>query len=267
MKRSLFILMALLIATPAWAVTITCTHEGSGVVRIDYDRAGEPSKVRAFALDVSVDCDATFTAITDYSGGEGNKYGIFPGTIDLSDLNSPPVWGTPIAPSDDPGASGTGLGTGRVILEMGSLYEPNLAGPPDTGTLCKLTLTAGVDASCTVSIEVETTRGGIVLESGASVDANTSCTVLWPPPGPECWTWPGQCHGDCDGNDLKVNIDDFYPFKDSYGSNYPDADYFECADFDRDGDVDIDDFYIFKDSYIVTDVPGDCTPGGTWPPS
>ncbi len=86
---------------------------------------------------------------------------------------------------------------------------------------------------------------------------------------PYCWeNWPsGQCHGDCYNDDLKVNIDDFYIFKDSFGYHYPDADYDPCADFDRNGDVDIDDFYIFKDSFIVTDVPGDCMPGGTWPPS
>ncbi len=84
--------------------------------------------------------------------------------------------------------------------------------------------------------------------------------------GPICWTWPGQCHGDCYGNDLKVDIDDFYPFKDAFGSSYGDINYNPCADFDRDGDVDIDDFYIFKDSFIVTDVPGDCVPGGEWPP-
>lgn len=95
-------------------------------------------------------------------------------------------------------------------------------------------------------------------------DANTSdmsdstFTIYW---YPECWDWPGQCHGDCSGNDLKVNIDDFYCFKDSYGSEYPDADYNPCADFDRDGDVDTDNFYTFKDSYAVTDVPGDCLPG------
>jgi hypothetical protein len=265
MKRSLFVLMALLIATPAWAVTISCTDEGNGVVRIDYDRAGEPSKIRAFALDVSVDCDANFTAISNYSGGEGDKYGIFPGTIDLSDLNSPPIWGTPIAPSSDPGAEGTGLGTGRVILEMGSLYEPNFSGPPDTGTLCKLTLTQAVDANCTLSITVETTRGGIVLESGASVSASTSCEVVFVT-GPDCWEWDGQCQGDTVGNDKIIDLGDFLDFKEAFGNDYPTTDYNPCADYDRDGLINLGDFLVFKDAFKAGSVPGGCTPGGTWPP-
>ncbi len=269
MKRSLFVLMALLIATPALGtVTITCIDEGQKVVRIDYQVVNEPAKVRAFALDVSVDVNcAIITDINDYTSGEGNQYGIYPGTIDLSDLNSPPIWGTPIAPSSDPGAEDTGLGTNRVILEMGSLYEPNLTGPPNSGTLCRLKFQkAGASGSCHITIVAETTRGGVVLENGTTVSiVSTGCDVNIEE-GPDCWSWLGQCHGDSYGNDLKVDIDDFYSFKDAFGSSFGGATYDPCPDSDRDGDVDIDDFYIFKDAFIVTDVPGDCPTGGTWPP-
>jgi len=269
MKRSLVVMMALLLATPAlWAVTITCTDEGLGVVRIDYDRAGEPSKIRAFALDVTLDCDATFSAVSDYyDQGEGNGYGIFPGTIDLSDLNSPPVWGDPIAPSSDPGASGTGLGTGRVILEMGSLYEPNLAGPSDTGTLCRLTLAAGVDANCAVNITVETTRGGIVLESGASVSASTSCNVVFATPWPACWDCTTQCHGDSDCS-MFVDTADWPDFRDGFYKSYPDAVYqaHACGDYNKDGSIDTVDWPEFRDNFY-TSPPPDCPlgdPYGIW---
>ena len=258
MKRSLFVLMALLLATPALgAVTITCTDEDEGVVLIEYNNT-EPNRIRAFALDVSIDSDcADINSVYDFDEGTGTWYGIFPGTIDLSDVENP-VWGTPVAPSDSPGAEGTGLYTNRVILEMGSLYEPNLAGPPNSGMLCKLYV--GGASWCSINISIEPTRGGVVLEDGTSVGiTSTGCDHAWIYP-PDCWDCLTQCHGDvdCDG---VVDIDDFYPFKDAFGSIYPHANYDPCADFDRNGDVDIDDFYTFKDSFIVTGVPGDCPQG------
>ncbi len=266
MKKWTFLIVTLLLAVPTLgAVNINCYEEDIGIARIEYSVSGESSKVRAFALDVSINENLAIIAdVNDYSGGDGNKYGIFPGTIDLTDLNDI-KWGTPVAPNDAPGAEGTGIGTSRVILEMGSLYEPNLSGPSDSGTLYKLYLdNVDTDPCCHISFQIDNIRGGVVLESGASVGiTSTGCDVLLVP---DCWTWPGQCHGDCYGNDLKVNIDDFYLFKDSFGYSYPHANYDPCADFDRDGNVDIDDFYIFKDSFIVTDVPGDCPPGGVWPP-
>jgi hypothetical protein len=273
MKRSMFIMMALLLATPAMgAVTITCTQEsvaqGSAVVRIDYNVTG--TKVRAFALDVSIDANcAVITNVTGYTGGTGDKYGIFPGTIDLSDLNNPPaniVWGTPVAPSDDPGAEGTGIGTSRVILEMGSLYDPNLSGPPNNGTLCKLNLgvAGSAGAECHVSIAVETARGGVVLEDGTSVGITSAgCDVGIPP---DCWFWSGQCQGDTVGDNLIVDLSDFLAFKAAFGYNHPDAKYDPCADYDQNGDIDLSDFLVFKGAFKVGTVPGGCTLQGTWPP-
>jgi hypothetical protein len=244
----MFILMALLLATPALgAVSITCSDEGSGVVAIYYDASGESEGVRAFALDVTVDSNcATIDSITDYSGGEGNKYGIFPGSIDLSDVNSP-VWGTPVAPSDDPGAEGTGLGTSRVILEMGTLYETTA--PATSGLLCKLELVDAQEASCHVSIAVETTRGGVVLEDGTSVGiSGTGCDIAF---GPVCWGYATQCHGDCDG-DCDVDIVDWPCFRDSFGHVPPDPDYNPCGDYDHDSDVDIVDWPEFRDNFGKT---------------
>jgi hypothetical protein len=218
MKRSLFVLMALLLATPALGtVTITCTDEGEGLVRIDYVNT-EPNKVRAFALDVSIDANCTtISSVTNYSGGTGDKYGIFPGTIDLTDVENP-VWNTPVAPSYDPGAGGTGLGTSRVILEMGSLYDPNLDGPGNNGMLCRMQLGDSNETSCHVSITVETTRGGVVMEDGnpPSSFVSTGCDVSFGWPYPPCWDWLGQCHGDTVGDDLVIALGDFQVFKDAF---------------------------------------------------
>jgi hypothetical protein len=268
-KRTLILLLVLLFVTPALgAVTINCTKEsvaqGSAVVRIDYNVTGAPPKVRAFALDVSIDANcATITNVTNYSGGTGNKYGIFPGTIDLTDPYNP-IWNTPVAPSDDPGAEGCGIGTSCVVLEMGSLYEPNLSGPSDSSTLCKLHLGAPGGSICHVSIAVENTRGGVVLEDSASVGITSpGCDVGIPP---DCWFWPGHCHGDTVGNDLIIDLSDFLDFKEAFGCTYPEPCYNPCADYDCDGDVDLADFLVFKEVFPVGTVPGDCEPCVIWPP-
>jgi hypothetical protein len=268
MKRSLFLIMALLLATPALGtVTITCATDGeeAGFVRIDYNVSGEPAKVRAFALDVSVDSGVKINDVCDFDTGEGEVYGIFPGSIDLTDPNNP-VWNTPIAPSSDPGAEGTGKGTGRVILEMGSLYEPNLTGPPNSGTLCRLSLDPNGATECNVVIVVEPTRGGVVLENGDAVSITSpGCEVQfanWP----DCWGWPGQCHGDTALNDLIIDLGDFQAFKAAFGYDYPHAKYNPCADYDRDGLINLGDFQTFKAAFGVGSVTGDCAAGGTWPP-
>ena len=260
MKRSLVLIMALLLATPALGVVnITCNDETGGVVSISYDASSETELVRAFALDVSVDAGATITAIdgNSFSGGEGEKYGIFPGTIDLTDTNNPD-WNTPIAPATDPGAEGTGLGTNRVILEMGSLYDPEVyTGPPTSGTLCKLQLAGTQD--CNVTIALEPTRGGVVMEDGSAPSINSPGCLITFEVYPPCWYWGAQCYGDCHGNDGDVDNDDFLLFKPAFGSNDGDANYDPCADLNRDGHIDNDDFLIFKPNFGKTGLSG-CTP-------
>jgi hypothetical protein len=87
-----------------------------------------------------------------------------------------------------------------------------------------------------------------------------------PPAWPDCWNWPGQCHGDAVGNNLVVDLTDFMAFKEAFGCTYPEPCYDPCVDFDRDGDIDLADFLVFQDGFKAETVPGDCPPGGTWPP-
>jgi len=83
-------------------------------------------------------------------------------------------WGTPIAANSEPGASGTGLGTGTVVLELGALYAIDANKPASTGKLCELQ----VNKCCDMSIAVNGTRcgktsggldGGVVLDNATAL--------------------------------------------------------------------------------------------------
>ncbi len=228
MKRLSIVLAALMLATPALAaVRITAEADGD-LTAIKYATDGE--KVRAFALDITVDA-GEIIAISDFMRGESTAenpgYGIFPanfGRYIMIDPNSGEVadWAaedyTPVADPCDPGALG-GLGTDGITIEMGALYYPtddsSPNAPPNSGTLFKLMLSE--DASLTVSLNE--IRGGVVLTTleAAEVDLTQvsgqavtgSVNVLgktdpdyieWASVGkPACWTYPRQCHGDADG--------------------------------------------------------------------
>jgi hypothetical protein len=168
-----------------------------------------------------------------------------------------------VAPSDDPGALG-GLDTAGVTLEMGSLYadtDPEHPSPPPaSGVLCTLTVDT---IPCTVSIDENVVRGGVVMEDpddDVATNLPSQCDVG--PSYPDCWD-ETQCHGDADG-DGWVKASDFLVLKASWFKCYPDAAYDPCGDFDRDGCVKASDFLILKANWF--EVAADCTPGGTWPP-
>ncbi|MHC4616513.1 MAG: peptidoglycan DD-metalloendopeptidase family protein [Planctomycetota bacterium] len=81
---------------------------------------------------------------------------------------------------------------------------------------------------------------------------------------PACWSYPTQCHGDCDDTG-DIRGADFLALKNSWYAVYPGPAYDPCADFDRNGRVAGSDFLILKNNWYES-VPGDCTPGGQWPP-
>jgi hypothetical protein len=145
---------------------------------------------------------------------------------------------------------------------MGSLYASNdpcghTTAPPKTGVVCKFRISN--DTSCTVSLAADGTRGGVVMEDteGTFSVQTIGCTVTIDG-DPACWSWPHQCQGDLDNNNV-VNIDDFYIFAAAYNTSSGDGSYNECANIDHEGDdVDIDDFYIFAANYNTT--PGTTCP-------
>jgi len=181
------ILMLLVIALTAQvfaaaSVSITIQDKGSGWAAINY--AVTDTNVVAFALNVSVDSSAKITDIRSYFTGECNSvkkgYGIFPGTIGIDGSGNVTSWGSPIAPNSDPGASGTGKGTGTVVLELGALYDDAANKPGVTGTLCELK----VDKCTKMSVAVNGTRAGktqVGTDGGVVVnDAATGIVALVP---------------------------------------------------------------------------------------
>ena len=224
-------------AGPAWAtVAITVVDEGGGVLRIDYRMEGELNKVRAFALDITIS-DGVIEAIRDYHVGQSTAvnpgYGIFPTNFGRYIIVDPATgevtdWDvndyTPVVDLNDTGALG-GLGTAGITVEMASLYYPpgdnSPNAPPNTGTLCKVT----ISEESHFSVTENAARGGIVLTDPSlsptvdlteATDVPICCLDKFPRAyttyqdwlvmgSPDCWAgnwfseWRYQCDGDADG--------------------------------------------------------------------
>ena len=289
MRKTLLVIAVLFTTAQVFAATVTIEVNdiGDGWASIRYSA---DANVSAFGLKVTADSGAIFTDINDYNVGECTAsqkgYGIFPGTI-VIDTETGTVTndGTPVAPNDDPGASGSGPNTNTLILEMGALYvEGNQ--PAQSGTL----ITVRVDGDCNVCVEGEPIRGNVVLTDGTALDPDEACAYiqlqvdclvvdqwvggvyitqamydLWVSVGePNCWCYDCHWRGDSDG-DCDVDITDIYAFLDGW-ADWASA---PCGDTDNDGDVDITDIYNFLDgwNYSCTDPchpdypnSGTCTP-------
>ncbi len=198
MKKTTLILVVLLFAAPAWAtdVTVTATQVGdTNQVEISYVSDG--NLPRAFGVDITV-TDGNIIACTAAMKGECTAtvrgFGIFPGTIQIDDDGNVTDDGTPVAPSDDPGALG-GVGSNGITVELGSLYVDGNE-PPLEGVLCTITVTE----SCTVNIAGNAARCGegspdlgVVMENPDEVVTPTYI------PGTVSIA-PAVCVGDVDGN-------------------------------------------------------------------
>lgn len=219
MKKLLAILAVLALAVPAMAGSVTLSGvdddgTGAGLVgTISYSATG--GLPRAFALDITVDGGAVITAA---ARGTCQPYRIYMGTITI--VNGVVTdWGNPVAPASDPGALG-GIGTAGVTVEMGSLYDMDNAGdgnkPAASGCLLKVT----ANKACNVTVALNMTRGGIVMEDATAATTNApisfalqSDCYTGPNPAqwaavekPGCWCKanhaaanPRQCAGDSDG--------------------------------------------------------------------
>jgi hypothetical protein len=296
MKKLIFVLAALLMATPAMAaVDITCAQVGdTNVVEISFNNS-EPNKVRAIALDIST--DVNFAAIECVHA----DYYIFPGTIDIDAQGQVDDYGTCEAvPSQHPDTLG-GLDTNGITVEMGSLYEAGVdPDPVQSGVIVRLTL----DANCEdheISIAENVIRAGIVMENPDEVPPLniTGCTVSLPPcvtecfPStaeytaqytdwkalgePDCWCgiylnpadWQYQCDGDT-GNDeqvigWRVYTNDLTILSDNWKKVGTDPTLNACADVDHKSQVIgwrcyTDDLTIMANNWKKTaaQLAGDC---------
>jgi len=229
MKKTIFALSLLLLAGTVMAtgtVTITIVPDGTNPCLASVNYTSD-ANVRAFALNVVL-TGANVSDVNNYkTDGEsetGSKgYGIYLDQetgIDINDQGIVQIYGSPVASPNSPGASGSGIGTTKVVLGMGALYQDGNQ-PSHSGTLCKI-LASG---ACTASITAETTyRGGVVMEDGTapttltltgatnvSLCAAPECKssgasdyAQWGLVGkPNCWCgsyYPRQCHGDADNH-------------------------------------------------------------------
>jgi hypothetical protein len=233
MKKLLCLFAVIALAAPIYAadpnVHITCTDEGGGTVRIDYEVKVEdgvdPGLARGFAMDITVSGNATIEGISDYSNdgtatSTPSEYGVFISSIDFgSDPNNVDDWGDPVASGT--GALG-GLTTNGITVEIASLYNATTEAakaPGMSGTLFKIQIAGNGDATTNVSIAAEALRGGAVMEDVASANIVapgctadfTLCFVQsatgpaitqdmiddWEAWGrPDCWCWARQCYGD-----------------------------------------------------------------------
>ncbi len=150
MRKMLLVSTVLLVAAQAFAGTVTMSvTQPSSAVRKAYIGYSADANVSGFGLKIyTTDPNTvTITEVNDYNVGESNSvrkgYGIFPGSIVIAGDGTVTDYNTPIAPSSDPGASGTGLDTNTIIAELGALYVDG--NRPDIMALCflsKSTVTA-----------------------------------------------------------------------------------------------------------------------------
>lgn len=215
MKKMIFVLTVLLAAPVMATVTISCSQDGlygqgNDDVVISYVATSDSNLPRGFGLEVTVDSGKTIDAVT-YTNPD---YWVYPGSI-VIDANDPPEvvdYGTPVA---------SGLGTGTVILEMGSLHYPTGPDSPNAPDLSAVLIKLDLSGTgCNVTVSGNGTRGNVVDYDAAELVENED--LIYSPPcvmygecftnlvpleytnwthhqKPPCWCFKRQCRGDIDG--------------------------------------------------------------------
>jgi hypothetical protein len=254
MKKIIFALVMLLLASPAFAaVNITCApgSEPNEVI-ISYDARTETELPRAFALDIQCDNDSNILEVTGLSA----DYIIYPGSIQIDAGGNVTDYGSIVCSSSYPGTL-PGLDSNAVTIECGSLYAP-AGSPANAPDPCGLLLSIKVETVNPITClnisgnVVRAGSGGVVLEDPAlspsvTFPAPGRCCVSGGPP-PNC-TQATQCAGHsvgdatCDGS---VNLGDLLALKAAWGATTPWTDPECCAHFDNSGAVNLGDLLALK---------------------
>ena len=241
MKKLIFILALLLIATPAWStMTIDFTPTESYEENWDpcdpnvfiaegyfsYDVNGG-SKARAFALVIELDNEEFEIDGLWRDGPGGDAYWVSPGnaSVDGEEIDG-----------GAPGVQNDGI---SAIVEMASLYASGEPGPPDACDLLFMSVIGPNDTEVCFTVTAEPIRGGVINEAGAelTIDTNdpmclqTSVPIL-PDTDPECWGYACFGCGDADGND-EISAADALVLVNAW----PPKAYNACADFNQDDEV------------------------------
>jgi hypothetical protein len=182
--KNLQIFAAMLVfAVPALAVTIHCTDEGNGVVRIDYDATDEDFLPLAFALDITVDNGATIDVISDYIVGDSTAvqpgYGIFPRSMLFDDTGRMIDGGFPdVEPDGNTVGVQPGLGTNGVTIEMATRYSGIENAPLKSDMLLKIEVNNHDAQIVNVNITPNIAGGGVVLKDATVANVTAIGCVL-----------------------------------------------------------------------------------------
>ena len=269
MKKFALALLVLALTIPATAaVNITMTA-GSGVdcnlVTVKYTcTAGE--EVRAFAIKIAV-TNQKFAVGSPQS--VSTDYYVYPGSIQFAVDSNGATYindlGSPVAEQDPNGG----------VIEMASLYaasDPNHPSAPGPGPANLLTFRVNANNAQTVTLSLDTKRGGIVLKDPNVTPSHNLPQALNVCSQNMCWLCPTQTYGDATGSvalsppDGKVNIYDLLALRKAYGTNSATSphgkgvgQYNCCADFcgttagsPPDGKVNIYDLLRLRKNYGQT---------------
>jgi hypothetical protein len=276
MKKLLCLIAVIALTAPVMAadgdpnVAVTCNDLGGGLVQFSYqvlvEDGVDPGLMRGIAFDVTTSNTATITGISNYATGATPAdsenipagYSVFMGSIQFAvDPNLVANFGDPVAPNTDPDALG-GLTTTGITAEMGSLYADGDPAPTAAGDLFKLQLGANGEASTVLEIAANTTRGGCVMNDGASANVvSAGCTITFGTVT-ACWSCDGQDKGNADGDTaigfLDLGLVKLAFFTSAAGSVHGTGagQYNCCADFDRDGVIGFLDLGIIKANFFTS---------------
>jgi hypothetical protein len=292
MRKTMYVFAVLLLCSWAWAtdVDIWCTDEGQGVVKVWYQANGDDANLpRAFGLDIKVQGGITISDVCALMP-DPNGYWIFPGSINVNDLNFPA--GTPLGDPND--HSDTQDEANGITVELGSLHFPtgpnSVNAPPMTGAILQFK----VDNNCQVTIEENTARGKVVLYDAVDADTNlpSGCDVVidcfpsdhpdyaqWVTVGkPSCWCYPRQCYGDADNTsegkpNYWVSTNDLGVMRNAWNTPMPvGGEPNICADFDHNPEgkpnyrVSTNDLTILRNHWQISNGPDpNCYIGPPYP--
>lgn len=193
---------------------------------------------------------------------DNNDYGItkYDGSDDDPNISNCIVWGNSLGQFYDCNGTyscieGWGGGLGNITSDpcfVGDVNDYHLylasrcidAGNPDEPN--QSTLEVDIDGEARIEF------------AGCNGIVDIGADEAWQWEGPACWKSPTQCHGDIDGN-AYVDTEDWPPFRDGFGTSFPEPNYIGniCADYDHNGAIDTDDWPEFRDNF-GTSPPADC---------
>jgi hypothetical protein len=251
MKKIAFVLVALLMATPAIASVDISVADGPGPndITISFDASGEPNLVRAFALEILIDDPCMSIAAVNCVSGD---YTIYPGSIAIDSNGFVSSWGSCHCDGNYPGTPDE---PNNKTIEMGSLYVGAANEPAMSGDLVIITLAGcdnGGDGANVSVLENAIRGGGVVMENpDETVTLNSPGGPISPSLGScasncqmatEC---AGHAFGDSDCNG-DINLGDLLALKAAFGTSAPWTGANCCSDYNNTGQVDLGDLLILK---------------------